>query len=311
MGYYKYLWGTSQRYLKGVMIVKQKLFSVLTVMALSAALLTGCGSVSQQEDTIDPQEQEIANPWTDSDEQGVAEATGFDMAAPDGASEVAYSYMAEGALAQMCYELDGAHWVYRMQATDALTDISGMEFQWMSEEEGNVSWMAANYYAYVSEDGSADSVQLVNWYDAVTGVTYSLSASGEDLDGMDIQVIAENLYVSLQGEATDDPDADRARELNDYFLGEHKRSYDESTLTISENADGTFDIALSITRLCNLEHGVGTFEDHKMAFTVQDPSENEMSGVIYLDSDNSLTVQITDSTWELLPNDEVLDGFGK
>ena len=48
-----------------------------------------------------------------------------------------------------------------------------------------------------------------------------------------------------------------------------------------------------------------------MTFVVQDPSENEMSGVIYCDSDNSLIVQITDSTWELLPTGETLDGFGK
>ncbi len=128
---------------------------------------------------------------------------------------------------------------------------------------------------------------------------------------MDIQAYAENLYVPLQGDATDDPEKDRENELNEYFLGEHKRSEDGSTLDIEDNGDGTFDIDINIVRLCSLEDGVGTFTEHKMTFDVTDPNGNPMSGVIYRDNDNSLTVKITDSTWDYLPNDEVLEGFGK
>ena len=296
--------------------MEKKLIPVLTVVTLLMMLLAGCASSAGQEtpSTAAPTEQptELANPWTESDEQGVAEATGFDMVAPEGAADVSYSYMADGAMAQMTYELDGAKWVYRMQLADELTDISGMAYEWTSEEKGSVADREAMYYAYCApDDGTENDVQVVNWYDAVPGVTYSLSASAKDLDGMDIQAYAEKLYAPLQGDATGDPDADRVSELNDYFLGEHKRSYDESVLTIAENEDGTFAVNLSITRLCVLENGVGTFEDHKMTFEVDDPSENKLSGVIYRDSDNSLAVKITDSTWDLLPNDEVLDGFGK
>ena len=48
-----------------------------------------------------------------------------------------------------------------------------------------------------------------------------------------------------------------------------------------------------------------------MYFEVTDPAEGTMKGMIYLDSDTSLCVKITDSTWDLLPTDEVIDGFGK
>ena len=292
--------------------MKKKLALMLTLTVLSAALLAGCGSKTEQDSSTDgEQTQEIANPWTETDEQGVLDATGFDMVAPDGATDVSYSYMADGGMAQMAYELDGASWLYRMQLTDGLTNISGMEYGWTTEVEGGILGMAANFYAYTTEDESQNDVQLAVWYDALTGVSYSLSASGEDLSGMDIQAYAESIYTSLQGEATDDADADRENELNEFFLGEHKRSSDDSVLTISENEDGTFNVNLSITRLCSLENGVGTFEDHKMTFTVTDPSDNEMSGEIYRDSDNSLVVKITNSTWELLPTDEILDGFGK
>ncbi len=254
---------------------------------------------------------QIANPWVQSDRQGVADATGFEMTPPEGAENVAYSYTETDSLAQMTYELNGDKWTYRMQEADELTDISGMYYTWDAEEKGEVSGREAIYYSYGGLDNAGDDIQVVNWYDAVTGVTYSLSAVGSDLNGMDIQAHAESLYVPLQGEATDDPERDRTEELNNYFLGEHKRSSDDSTLTISDNGDGTFKIDISITRLCDMEGGAGSFADHKMNFTIDDPNGEKMTGVIYRDSDNSLTVKITDSTWTYIQSGEILNGFGK
>ncbi len=312
--------------------MKNKLVLAMTVIAVSTAWMTGCSSTSgtsaeegtssdevweetQETDGSDAADteasEEIANPWTESDEQGVAQATGFDMTPPDGAKEVAYSYLAEEGLAQMSYELEDAKWVYRMESADALTDISGLHMDWTGDE-GTVSGREAMYYGQCDpNDETTEDVMLVNWYDVVTGVTYSLSATGTDLSGMDMQVYAENLYVPSQGDATDDPAADRENELKSYFLGEHKKSEDGSSLVIADNGDGTFRVDLSITRLCSLEDGVGTFAEHKMTFTAADPNGEDISAMIYRDSDNSLVVRITNSTWEYLPNDEVIDGFGK
>lgn len=308
--------------------MKKKMIMALTVMTIGATVMSGCGTSTGQEETetteaADPAEDQeedsstentqIANPWTESDEQGVAAATGFDMKAPDGATEVSYSYLEEDGLAQMTYVLEGADWNFRMQATDKLTDISGLSYDW-TPTDGNVSWMAASYYGWQeNDDVNGEGVQLVVWYDAVTGVDYSLSASGQDLNGMDIQVYAENIYNTneTQGEATDDPEQDQENELNQYFLGEHERSDDGSRLTITDNQDGTYNIALSITRLCDMENGVGTFADHKMTFEIEDPSGEKMTAMIYLDSDSSLAIKILDSTWTYLQTGDVIDGFGK
>ena len=320
--------------------MNKKIVSILTAAAVGAAVVTGCSASSKESanktqtdqtentdaasseeaaesETADTDSEEssettqIANPWTESDEEGVAEATGFVMTPPEDATEVAYSYMSEDGLAQMSYTLDGAQWNYRMQMADELTDISGLSYEWGSELDGTVADLPAKYYGYAaSEEEGAEMVHLVNWYDAVAGVTYSLSASGTDLDGMDIQVYAENIYQPLQGEATGDPEGDRRDELDNYFLGEHVKSYDSSSVTISENDDGTFAVNISIFRLCDMD-GTGTFQDHKMYFEVTDPSGGTMGGMIYRDSDNSLSITITDSTWDLLPNGEVIEGFGK
>ena len=314
--------------------MRKNLFLAFTVAAMSLAAMTGCSSSSDTtvatesqaesdaaettaEESSDATKSAIGmpNPWTESDEQGVLEATGFEMKAPEGATDVHYSYMKEDNLAQMSYMLDDKSWVYRMEPADKLTDISGMYYDWTDDETDTwdtVSGREAVYYGRVADEGSdSEDVQLVNWYDAVTGVTYSLSAMAKDLDGMDIKAYAESLYVPLQGDATDDPARDRANELKDYFVGEHESSYDGSKLTITDNGDDTFGINIDIFRLCSLENAVGTFEDHKMYFDAVDPNGNKLTGVIYRDSDNSLTVKITDSSWDLLPADEVIEGFGK
>lgn len=295
--------------------MKKTLAVVLTVMVTCLAMLAGYAFALGQESgngegAGTSQNAQLANPWTETDAQGLADATGFEMAAPEGSANVSYSYMEETGLAQLIYVQDEIRWIYRMQMTDEVTDISGMAYQWTNQEEGDVAGRVALYCAYIGSEEDED-VQLVVWYDDIPGVAYSLSASGKDLDGLDIQACAESLFAPLQGDATDDPETDRENELKDYFLGEHRKSADESTLTITANSDGTFGIDINIVRLCRLEGSVGTFEDHKMIFEAEDPNGNRITGVIYRDTDNSLTLEITDSTWTYLPNGEVIDGFGK
>ena len=291
----------------------KKLSSMLITMTLCTVALTGCSSTSTEETSstasaTTTESTELSNPWTESDKDGVTEATGFEMTAPEEATEVSYSYMSEGSLAQMTYVLDDAEWTYRIQMADELTDISGIYLTWDTETEGEVSGFTAKYYSYASD---TDSVKLVNWYDAVTGVTYSLSVTGTNIDELDMQTSAEAIYQSLQGESIEDAKADADEEAESYFLGEYTRSEDGSTLTITKNEDDTFTVSMNITRLCNLEGGIGTFTNHKISFEIDDPSEGKLSGEIYRDEDNNLTVKITDSEWSLLPTDEVLEGFEK
>lgn len=140
----------------------------------------------------------MGNPWVDSDKAGVLEATGFDMEAPADAANVAYSYMTGTGMAQMNYVMEDAMWVYRMQHTDELEDISGMHYDWNYIEDSLINGMNAVEYSYASgsEDGFLDSlecVRVINWYDDENKVTHSLSVIGNDLNGMDTHVYAENL----------------------------------------------------------------------------------------------------------------------
>ena len=288
-----------------------KKYKMLAVCLAAVMALSACGQKASTEKPAENADQEstagLANPWTETDQAGILEATGFELAAPEGAEDVQYSYLADEGLAQVSYVLDSTNWVYRLQSANELKDISGCNYEWDAEEQGKVSYCDAEYRSYVNENG--DDVQTVNWYDVVPGVTYSLSATAEDLDGMDIQVYAEQVFAPTQGDSYGDEELETQAEIQDYFLGEHTRDEDGSTLLIEANEDGTYKVNLSVIRLCSLEDGVGTLKDHKMTFTVDDPNGNPMTGIIYRDGENHLTVEFTDSTWDYLPNGEQLTGF--
>ena len=52
----------------------------------------------------------------------------------------------------------------------------------------------------LAQTGSEDFVEMCMWYDLVPGLMYSVTAQGMDLDGFDIQAIAEQLYIPTQGD---------------------------------------------------------------------------------------------------------------
>ena len=177
---------------------KQLLLMTAVLLAVSVC---GCGAKSDANTSAKETEgnTEIANPWTDSDRGGVLDATGFDLSVPEGAENVAYSYMQEESLAQVSYVLDGNEWTYRVRPTEHLEDLSGMCYEWDIEEDGTVGDMEAKIYAYSEADEDSEfiddvfSVHVVNWYDDVEKATHSLSVSGKNLDGLDIQAVAEKM----------------------------------------------------------------------------------------------------------------------
>lgn len=112
-------------------------------------------------------------------------------------------------MAQVTYQKDNIDWTYRIKESSEAEDISGMNYEWNVSEEGIVAGKKALYLVYSDAKENSETidgtyyVQVVNWYDDVAGVSYSLSASGKDLKGMDIQVYAEQIYEPLQKETTD------------------------------------------------------------------------------------------------------------
>lgn len=61
----------------------------------------------------------------------------------------------------------------------------------------------------------------------------------------------------------------------------------EPALEIKKNSDGTYQIQITIYRLCFLEDGIGRKTEKGLEFAATGPNGNEMNGVIHLEDDVS------------------------
>ncbi len=98
----------------------------------------------------------------------------------------------------------------------------------------------------------------------------------------------------------DDPTADE-----DPYIGKFTGE-DGSTLEIGLTENATHSVSLSIVRLASFDDGEGVMSDGGLSFMATDPNGNPIYGMISFDDEdldqNTLTVAIIESTWELLPD---------
>ena len=141
----------------------------------------------------------LPNPWRDVTEEEAQALCPGSLTAPDGAENVRWSAMENGgepALVQLSFDLNGSSYTAREQVTgDGSADISGMYYNWTAQTDITLqNWeesaKTGTYFRYIGEDEWAD---LCSWYDTAKGISYSLSVTAKDLDGFDLQAIAEAL----------------------------------------------------------------------------------------------------------------------
>lgn len=167
------------------------------IMVITICLSVGCSTKTSDNANA----AGMANPWTNSTSEEILQTIGVDMPTPQGAIDVDYQKNDSIGLAQMSFKLSeypDIDFNYRIQTTSAFEDISGMYYEWNLEETAKIGWCEGKIYRAISDDQTVD---LLLWYDVVPGIMYSLSASAPDLDGFDLQAIAEMLYVPMQTDA--------------------------------------------------------------------------------------------------------------
>ena len=204
----------------------------MTIAATMVFALMGCGKtedsasvagdVAEFETVADAgasTEQEVvgmANPWHACTEEDANAACTALFKLPDGATNVQWSMTDEvepntipGSLVQAVFTVDDLEYTARAQVTgDDNTDISGLYYDWTVTDDITFStwrdgYMTGTYSRYI---GDEETVDLIRWFDVELGVSYSLSTQAKDLEGFDLQAIADMMYDESKYGAGDIPD---------------------------------------------------------------------------------------------------------
>ena len=148
----------------------------------------------------------MANPWVEISEEEANEACARLFKAPEGATNVTWRICKDlgnpeqgiGPLVQLDFTLDDMPFTARaQQGASEDADIAGNYVEWTvgPEDTTLANWgegnMAGKFYRSIGDTGYVD---MITWYDVEIGISYSLSVAAADLDGFDIQAVAEQMY---------------------------------------------------------------------------------------------------------------------
>ncbi len=183
------------------------LCAVMTAMLFMLA--TACGNKAAGESSAAAKEEEakknMGNPWVDITEAEAQEIIPRLFVAPEGStSQVWMKCEALGdtekgisPVVQLSFMLDGMDFTARAQSgVDENADIAGNYVEWSDgpDEVTLSTWGGGNMTGKTcrAETGTG-YVDQITWYDVEIGILYSLSVAAEDLDGFDIQAVAESM----------------------------------------------------------------------------------------------------------------------
>ncbi len=200
--------------------MKIKKLLIAMLVALLAFAACACGA-----DNNETAEESVPNPFVDVESaDALCEATGMSIDAPEGASDVVYSYCQDEdggiSFSQVRFTYDGDSYCYRCQDSGDVTSIeatledgaegdllaqmshcinvgaalAGMHYDWQS---GGTYDIADRNAVFAFNEGEAG---FVAWLDVAPGVLYSLSID-DNADQMKLVDTAELVFVPMQGEA--------------------------------------------------------------------------------------------------------------
>ena len=154
----------------------------------------------------------LANPWEETTAEELARFPGVTFGVPEGAEDIEYRLLREDSLAEMQFTWHDLRYCARIKPAAEFEDISGLYYDWTYETPCQVSWCVGVDRRYI---GEGETVDVSLWYDAVSGLMYSVSTSAPDLDGFDIGAAADWLYMPARGKTEPFPAEDALALLTD------------------------------------------------------------------------------------------------
>ncbi|WP_022762967.1 hypothetical protein [Butyrivibrio sp. AD3002] len=192
---------------------------------------------------------EIANPWRECTEEEANAACPRLFKAPEDAVVNGWSLMdansnengVPGALVELDFRMEGMDYTARAQyGVGENEDISGIYYDWDNTEDITLAnWGEGHMPAKLSrhiEDGWM--IDLCTWYDIEIGIAYSLSVEAEDLEGFDLQAIAEQMYSAENEPYVGEPEEGESQGQVQSFEGQYYAG--RGNLSITGQGDDTY-----------------------------------------------------------------------
>lgn len=199
----------------------------LTVLLLGIILAFGlCACGDSDDDDAAEESAGISNPVHECDAQGVLDATGIPLVAPEGATDVEYAYIDgvkdQDPIAQVEFELDDEDYCFRARST-AVTDIFASTddqdgalaqdlaaaLKDQANEAVNLTGMFEEWECTASTlINDRDAITAWNegeagftaWIDVAPGVMFSLSMDDDATQPL-LEDTAAKCFIELQGDA--------------------------------------------------------------------------------------------------------------
>ena len=137
----------------------------------------------------------VSNMWENMTAEGLQEETGLSFTLPEGADKTAYRWYGAEMLAEIQFSWNGGDYCFRtlpMQLNAGeLMDISGLYYEGMKDEPVRVHLCSGSISKTQAENGNW--VERLLWYDETAERMYSLSVIAADVNGLDLEAIAEQI----------------------------------------------------------------------------------------------------------------------
>lgn len=148
--------------------------------------LSGASAAEEYDDDLRP-----------SSAEEIMEVFGVELRVPGEAENV--SYQIYDTFGQMQLTLNGIEYTVRVEPTDSFANIAPfLRDPWDITDQCLIGWCEGRVHLDYSDD---EILAVCLWYDAAPGLMYAVYTEVSDFIGLDVQGVAEAVFVPMQGES--------------------------------------------------------------------------------------------------------------
>lgn len=270
-----------------------KVLAILVILA--TVIVIGC-RVNASAEMVG-----LPNPMKEVTCEEMVETVGVPMPVPEDAENVRYFTITtkEAVIGQVDFTLNGKEYTFRTTTAEMdATQLSGIYFGNATESCAKVDYCEARFYTEAL-------TSVLYWEDRVPGVCYSIACTDCE-DPAVLLDIAKEVFIPLQGDSDGTGYAEFPTEYPD--LEGFWQNENGDTVQLTAAGEHTYEAVVGICSLTEFT-GTGKLDTISMDLTLEDPNGELLYAEFYQADDETCTLIISESIWNLLESGTEFTGF--